>query len=201
MHGFSMEGFYGFVHDLDWLGVAWCGVGLLLVDLLPIVVLRRVRQKVPFQVAWSAEIGGMLQIAIYVVAIGIVQRMHVLPRWMGYEFQMGALILGVLGGAIWTYIDRKTEWADLYHHLVVVPQQVFLFIVFLTVVFWFGTPAELISVGIFFGILVGLFVIDGLEGTFAQIVWILKQTGVWLGDRQKDPPEELKHYLTSANPR
>lgn len=149
---------------------------LLAVSMVPIQVMRNYFEGMQYQVAWSADFGGMAQALVMVIAIGILQRGP--TNLLNDTFQVIAGIISLAIGAMWLKADWDTQWADRYHHIACFPLQLFLLVTLLPVIYRNGTTVEWIATICFFALFLFLFVIDIKQERLAQRPWLRKHMGV-----------------------
>ena len=149
----------------------------LAITLVPIQLMRNHFEGCQYDVAWSANLGGMLQVLVYIIGIGIIQKGQSLLSWPGIPLQVVMGVISLLIGIVWLKNDWHTQWADRYHHIVVVPIQFFLLFAIVPEIVIRGTVAEVAMTICFFVSFIFLFVVDSWQGRLAQRLCLIRRLG------------------------
>jgi len=169
---------YGIYHLLATTHIAILLAVFLAITLVPIMVMRNHFEGCQYDVAWSAVLGGLLQVLVYIIGIVIIQRLQSLPSWTGDLFQQVVGAISFMMGILWLINDWHTQWADRFHHIVVAPLQFFLLFIIVPVIVTRGTPAEVAMTTCFIIFFFFLFWIDSLQGRLAQRLFLIRRCGV-----------------------
>ena len=138
-----------------------------------IYVARDFFEGLPYQVAYSAQIGDSALIGAVLIAATILQRGDPLPLWLSSgSFHLLAAIVSVSFGITWWALDRPSHWGDIYHHLFVAPLIFYLGVTLLPVILINGTKVEKLSVLCFALIWVTLVAFDLKHGRMNQRQWL-----------------------------
>ena len=145
-----------------------------------IFVVRDIFEGMPYQVAYSAQIGDALLVGAVLVAATILQRGEVMPSWLSsWLFHLPAALISVGLGLTWWWLDRPAHWGDVYHHLCVAPLFMYLAITLLPVILTKGTRVEILFVTCFVLVWASLMVFDVRHERMNQRQW-LQDHGVTL---------------------
>jgi membrane-associated HD superfamily phosphohydrolase len=135
----------------------------------PIQILRHVREKVPYQTAWSAILGDPLLVVALLIVITIIKRGVDLPQVMENRYyHLLALAVGIGIGVAWFLRDRPKQWGDRYHHLVVAPMVAYMLFAVFPVIFISGTTSEINTVLCLVVIYLGTAAFDWKTGLIYQ---------------------------------
>ena len=138
-----------------------------------IYVLRDIFEGLPYQVAYSAQLGDAALAGAVLVAATILQRGEALPGWLiSGNFHVFAALISVSFGVTWWLIDRPTQWGDIYHHLFVAPLILYLAITLLPVILFNGTRIEKLCVLCFALLWAALVVFDITHARMNQRQWL-----------------------------
>jgi hypothetical protein len=139
---------------------------------------RERSEGLPYNVAWSSEIGDPFLICYVLTGIAILQRPGtVLGNWQ-VTFQFWAAILGAISAVAAQAmavrgLARGPKLMDAYHNFVIVPLLVFLIISFLPVIWFSGTWMERqMTCGLVF-IWAGLVLYDIANYRLDQRSWLM----------------------------
>lgn len=182
-----MSGIYFVFSQFNTFSIVIFLVLFLLVSEVPIQLMRNHFEGSQYQVAWSADWGGYCLLLITLIGIGVLQRGHSLPESLGDNFQATMGIISFVIGAIWLATDWKTQKADRWHHIIVAPLQIFLFLTMLPVL-WGGPSLEFWYAFCLFVVFIVLLLIDVIDGRLPQRRWQIEH----LGTKFKNETEEEK---------
>jgi hypothetical protein len=136
-------------------------------------VVRDIFEGLPYQVAYSAQFGDTVLVGAVLVAATILQRGEALPWWLSSGcYHVFAALIGVSVGVTWWWIDRPTQWGDIYHHLFVAPLILYLVITLLPVILINGTRVEKICALCFALLWARLVVFDVTHARMSQRQWL-----------------------------
>jgi hypothetical protein len=158
----------GVYHFLATTHVVTLLIMFILVSIVPIQLMRKLFEGSQYDVAWSANLGGVALALVMLDAVLLLHQGLLLPSWMGYGFQVIAWIVSFVLGSVWLLFDFHTQWADRYHHIVVFPLQVFLLTILLPVIFGRGTNEDRGTTSLLLVIFACLLVVDVVFGNLDQ---------------------------------
>ena len=175
-----MNTYYGGYWVLTVLPIWVTALTLYSIKLGAIFILRDRYEGLYYQVSYSAQLGDGALIAMVLMAAGILQRGGLFPP-SGW-FHIGALALGAVIGVGWWLIDaldglhlpidqqvrHEMQWGDVYHHLVIAPLLVYLFVTLLPVIYKNGTSVEKIATVCMILFWVSLCIYDARNGRLDQ---------------------------------
>jgi len=137
------KGLCGSLFVLEALPIWASGLILYGLTLFVIPIARDLFEGLPYQVAYSAQIGDPLLIGAVLIAATILQRGQPLPDWVASRaFNLVSVLVGIGVGLAWLILSKTTRFGDLYHNAVVVPLMLYLGITVAPVVAFNGTRPE-----------------------------------------------------------
>jgi len=138
-----------------------------------IYVARDFFEGLPYQVAYSAQIGDAALIGAVLIAATILQRGAPLPLWLGSSyFHILTAIVSLSFGITWWLLDRPSQWGDIYHHLFLAPLIFYLGLTLFPVILINGTKVEKLSVFCFVMLWVALVAFDIKHERMNQRRWL-----------------------------
>ena len=158
----------GVYHFLATTHVVELLVMFVVISIVPIQLMRKRFEGSQYDVAWSANLGGLALALVMLDAVLLLQRGLVLPSWMGVDFQAIVGTISLVCGGVWFALDFKTQWADRYHHIVVFPIQIFLLTILLPVIFICGHEGDRRVTALLLAIFAFLLIVDVVEGNLDQ---------------------------------
>ena len=139
---------------------------------------RERSEGLPYNVAWSSEIGDAFIICYVLTGIVILQRPGTVLGDFQALFQFWAAVLGITSALAAQAmavrgLAQGPRLMDTYHNFVIVPLLVFLVILFLPVIWFFGTRMERqTACGLVF-VWVALILYDAMNGRLDQRSWLM----------------------------
>jgi hypothetical protein len=155
----------------------WATAAILYVVTIGVLYILRDRfEGLPYNVAYSSQVGDMFLICVVLIACTILQRGgEYPPAWMlSTDYHSLAAVVGVSIGITWWRIERPPHWGDIYHHLVVAPLFAYLAITLLPVIFKNGTREEVFATLGFALLWARLVVFDAKYKRLNQREWLLR---------------------------